>query len=436
VLVHAGWVLPIASDPLRDGAVLVHGDRIVDVGPVDDLVRAHPGEPVERNDGCVLLPGLVNAHTHLALTVLGGLLPTVSFGEWLPLLVRAMRALTPEALEASVALGARRCLEAGVTVVGDIAYGSASVRTARQAGLGGAFFWEVLGIQPDTLEGALADEGYPAPGVDGTPPDPRTRAGISPHSPYTSGPGLLRAAHAFASAERVPYAIHVAESHAEAELFEHGSGALAGTAGRFAMGLAPGSGITSVRYLNDLGVLDGTLAVHCVQLRGDDIDVLAAKTAGVVLCPRSNAYLREGPAPVGALEAAGTRLALGTDSLASNLDLDLLDEARAVRRLVPALTAERVVRMATADGAAALGMGGDFGSLATGYQADLAIFRCAPDEADPYEGLVGCTGRPSLESVMAGGEWRVRQGRALERPGADSDALLERAREAARAALA
>jgi aminodeoxyfutalosine deaminase len=435
VLVHAGWVLPIASDPLRDGAVLVHGDRIVDVGPLDELVRAHPGEPVERNDGCVLLPGLVNAHTHLALTVLGGLLPSVSFGEWLPLLVRAMRALTPEALEASAALGARQCLEAGVTVVGDIAYGSASVHAARQAGLGGAFFWEVLGIQPDTLEQALADEGYPAPS-DRTPPDPRIRAGISPHSPYTSGPGLLRAAHAFASAQRVPYAIHVAESHAEAELFEHGSGALAGTAGRFAMGLAPGSGVTPVRYLDELGVLDGTLAVHCVQLRGDDIDVLAAKTAGVVLCPRSNAYLDEGPAPVAALEAAGTRLALGTDSSASNLDLDLLDEARAVRQLAPALAAERVVRMVTADGADALGMGGTVGSLAAGYQADLALFRCAADAPDPYEGLIGCVGRPSLESVMAGGEWRVREGRALEMVDAATTELLDRAREAARAALA
>jgi aminodeoxyfutalosine deaminase len=435
VLIHAGWVLPIASNPLRDGAVLVHGDRIADVGPLAELVRAHPGEQVERNDGCVLLPGLVNAHTHLALTVLGGLLPSVSFGEWLPLLVRAMRALTPEALEASAALGARQCLEAGVTVVGDIAYGSASVHAARQAGLGGAFFWEVLGIQPDTLEHALADDGYPAP-PGRTPPDPRIRAGISPHSPYTSGPGLLRAAHAFASAQRVPYAIHVAESHAEAELFEHGSGELAGTAGRFAMGLVPGSGVTPVHYLDELGVLDGTLAVHCVQLRGDDIDVLAARTAGVVLCPRSNAYLDEGPAPVAALEAAGTRLALGTDSSASNLDLDLLDEARAVRQLAPALAAERVVRMVTADGADALGMGGTVGSLAVGYQADLAIFRCAADAPDPYEGLIGCVGRPSLESVMAGGEWRVRKGRTLEMVDSATTALLERAREAARAALA
>ena len=430
MLIHAEWVLPIATAPVRDGAVLVRGDLIADVGPLDELSRAHPGEPVERNDGCVLLPGLVNAHTHLALTVLGGLLPSASFDEWLPMVVRAMHALSPEALEASVALGVRQCLEAGVTVVGEIAYGAASLRIAREAGLGGAFFWEVLGIQPDSLGRTLAEQGYPAPAADGTPADLRTRAGISPHSPYTSGPGLLRAAYARASAEGVPCAIHVAESHAEAELFEQGSGALTGTAGRFAMGLAPGSGITPVAYLDDLGVLDGVLAIHCVQLRGDDVDVLAAKTAGVVLCPRSNAYLREGPAPVAALEGAGTRLALGTDSLASNLDLDLLDEARAMRQLAPDLTAERVVRMITTDGAGALGMGSSFGSIADGYQADLAIFRCSADAADPYEGLVGCAGRPSLASVMSGGEWRVRDGRALDAPDTDSVALLERARAA------
>jgi cytosine/adenosine deaminase-related metal-dependent hydrolase len=160
-------------------------------------------------------------------------------------------------------------------------------------------------------------------------------------------------------------------------------------------------------------VLDGTLAIHCVQLPGDDIDVLAARTAGVVLCPRSNAYLDEGPAPVAALERCGHAARAGHRLQASNLDLDLLDEARAVRQLAPALAAERVVRMVTADGAAALGMGGVRVS-GPGYQADLAIFRCAADAPDPYEGLIGCVGRPSLESVMAGGEWRVREGRVLE----------------------
>lgn len=435
MLIHAEWVLPIASAPVRDGAVLVRETRVRDVGPLEELAREYPGDPVERHDGCVLLPGLINAHTHLALTVLGGLLPSVSFGEWLPLLVRAVRTLTPEALEASVALGARRCLEAGVTVVGEIAYSAASQRIAREAGLGGVFFWEVLGVKPGGLGRALATHGYPARAPD-TPGDPRIRAGISPHSPYTSGPGLLRAAHARTRAEGVPYAIHVAESHAEAELFEQGSGALAGTASRFAMGLAPGSGITPVRYLDDLGVLDGALAIHCVQLKADDVDVLAAKTAGIVLCPRSNAYLREGPAPVAALEAAGTRLALGTDSLASNLDLDLLDEARVVRALAPNLTAERVIRMMTTDGAEALGMGDSFGSLAPGHQADLAIFRCAAEVADPHEALLGCAGRPSLTNVMSGGEWRVRDGRVAEPSDAGLDAIIERARETARAALA
>ncbi len=433
MLVHAEWVLPIAGPPLRDGAVLVRGDRVAEVGSLDALAAAHPEEPVERHDGCVLLPGLVNAHTHLALTVLGGLVPSVSFGEWLHRLVRAMRVLTPDDLEASVALGARRCLEAGVTVIGEIAYGAASMDIARRAGLGGTFFWEVLGIGAADLESALRDDGYPQSARGDR--DARVRAGISPHSPYTSGPALLRAAHDRARREDAPFAIHVAESHAEAELFESGGGALAPTAGRLATGLTPGSGATPVSYLDDLGVLDGAIAVHCVQLGGDDIARLAERSTGVVLCPRSNAYLLEGPAPVAALEASGTRLALGTDSSASNLDLDLLDEARAVRVIAPHLAAERVVRMITADGARVLGLGEAFGVLAPGYQADLAVFRCAAAEADPYEALVGCAGRPSLERVLSAGEWRVRDGRALAPPDAGLDDVLAHARERARTAL-
>ena len=432
MLVHAEWVLPVAAAPVRDGAVLVRGDVIADVGPLDSLLEAYPAEPVERHYGCVLLPGLVNAHTHLALTVLGGIVPSAPFAEWLPMLVRAMRALTPEALEASVALGARHCLAAGVTVVGEIAYGSASRRIAEAAGIGGVFFSEVLGIDPADLDDALAEAGYPEDRAD----RPRTRPGISPHSPYTSGPGLLRAAHARALADGVPHAIHVAESHAEAELFEQGTGALAGTAGRFAIGLAPGSRTTPVAYLDDLGVLEGTLAIHCVQVGGADVEALAARTAGVALCPRSNAYLHEGPAPVAALERAGARLALGTDSSASNLDLDVADEARAVRTLSPGLTAERIVRMLTLDGAAALALEDSFGALLPGRQADLAIFRCAAAATDPYEAFVEAGGEATCVAVLSAGAWRVCEGAVLAPPDAGLEGVLAEARAAARAALA
>jgi cytosine/adenosine deaminase-related metal-dependent hydrolase len=432
VLVHAEWVLPVRAAPVRDGAVLVRGDLVADVGPLDALADAYPAEPVERHDGCVLLPGLVNAHTHLALTVLGGIVPSAPFGEWLPMLVRAMRALTPEELEASVALGARHCLESGVTVIGEIAYGSASRRIVESAGIGGVFFWEVLGIEPADLNKTLAGAGYPG----GRAARPRSRPGISPHSPYTSGPDLLRDAHARALRDGVPHAIHVAESHAEAELFGQGTGALAGTAGRFAVGLAPGGGTTPVAYLDDLGVLEGTLAIHCVQVAGDDVSRLAAKSAGVALCPRSNAYLHEGPPPVTALERAGARLSLGTDSSASNLDLDLTAEARAVRTLSPELTPERIVRMLTLDGAAALGLDDSFGALVTGRQADLAIFRCAGAAEDPYEAFLERGGNATCVAVVSAGAWRVREGAVLARPDKGMDGVLDEARAVARAALA
>lgn len=409
MLVHATWVLPVSTSPLRDGAVLVRHGRIAELGPLDALTRSHPYEPVERHDGCVLTPGLVNAHTHLGLTVLGGIVPSAPFSKWLPLVVRAMRALSPRAREASVALGAARCLQAGVTVVGEIAYGAHSRVLGRAAGLGGVFFAEVLGIDPVLLPAALAEAGYSA----AADPDGRTRGGISPHSPYTSGPALLRATTERARADGVACAIHVAESRAETVLFAGGGGALADTAGRSAFGLEPGAPTTPVAHLDSLGVLEGALAIHCVHVTADDIARLATAARGVVLCPRSNAYLHEGPAPVAALERAGVRLALGTDSAASNVDLDLMEDARAVHRLARDLGAERITRMVTEDGAAALGVGAAFGTLAPGRHADLAAFRCADAAHDPYEAFLGGAGSATLVSVISAGRWRVRDGSLL-----------------------
>ncbi len=212
MLVSADWVLPVNRPPIRDGAVVTNGDVILEVGTHADLKARYPAEESAHFADCVITPGLVNAHTHLTLTALAGVVPSLPFAEWLPLLVAALKPWEIADHEASGVVGAELCLAAGVTVVGDIAYGAAEVASASRAGLGGVFYWEVLGIEADELPATLAGLKYPTR-LDAF--GPRVVAGISPHSPYTSGPSLLRAVHDTAKRLGVPVAIHVAESTAE-----------------------------------------------------------------------------------------------------------------------------------------------------------------------------------------------------------------------------
>ncbi len=401
MLLTADWVVPVSSEPIRDGAVLIHGSRILAVGTAAELGASFEGQ---RRDlpGCTIMPGLVNAHTHLALTCLRGVIPSMPFHDWITRIPRAFNALSPDDVVVSIALGAAHSMACGVTAIGDIAYGADSIAIAADTGLGGVFFWEVLGITPEQLPKTLGDAEYPT--------DPqaecrgRLRCGVSPHSVYTSGPELIKASHAMTRKQHAPFAIHVAESPAEEELVRSGEGPLADVARRLAAGFAS-IGDSEMAYLDGLGVLDGAIAVHCVNVTPDDAALMAGKVAGAVLCPRSNAYLHNGVPPVWTLEQAGVPLALGTDSSASNTDLDLFAEARALAAIEPRLSPSRLIEMMTIDAARILGIGADFGSLEPGRQADMAIYAVNGD--DPLEALVAGAGRSTVESVMSAGVWRM-----------------------------
>ena len=429
-LISASWVVPVARPPLRDGAVLADGDLIVEVGPAESLVASHPEAEREHFYGCIITPGLVNAHTHLALTALAGVVSARPFAEWLPKLVAAMKPWGIADHEASGVVGAEECLLSGVTVVGDIAYGAAEVASASSAGLGGVYYWELLGMAAEAVPGELAALRYPS---DPVAFGPRAIAGLSPHSPYTAGPDLLRAVHAEAARLGVPFAIHVAESRAELDLLRDGSGPLAGVTSRTVPGFAP-PGTTTVQYLADLGVLEHATAVHACYATDADIALLAAKARGVVTCPRSNLYLDNPPPSVTRLLASGLATGVGTDSSASNLDLDLMEEVRAVRHAEPDLSAEQLLALATIGGARAIGVPDRFGALMPGMQADLTVF-AVDGGNEPLAALLDRAGRRTAHAVMSGGEWRVRAGELLVRDAAAAARAADAAARS-RAALA
>lgn len=404
MLVAADWVLPVTGEPIREGAVRVRGKTIESVGRYEDLAKAHPRAVRHEHPGCVLAPGFVNAHTHLSLTALRGLLGPQPFPKWLSRVAKAAQALDGDDYSASTVSGAFECLENGTTAVGDVVYGPEGLAAAADAGLGGVFFWEVLGATASELPEILTEREFP---VDDPACGHRARCALSAHTVYTSGPDLIRELHRVATEEAgVPFMMHAAESHAELELLGVGSGPLADVANRLAFGFHPPR-LGAVRYLQRLDALARTVLVHCVYLQSGEYGLLRS-AAGVVLCPRSNAFLQNGAPPVERIVRSGATVALGTDSVASNADLDVRAEARALRRLMPSLSAKLLLRMMTLEGARVLGMEGTFGQLTSGAQADLAIFDVGRT-LQPEEAVI--TSQGPARAVMSAGVWRQLDGR-------------------------
>lgn len=412
MIVTADWVLPVSRPPIRNGAVAVRGRTILEVGTLAKVSSRYPEAVVCDHQGCVITPGLVNAHTHLSLNALAGLVPSMPFPAWLARIAEVSRALDEEDHIASATLGALQCLQSGATVVGDVCYGPEALSAAGDMGLGGTFFWEILGVDGDDLASALEHREFPD--------DPaacaggRLRCGISPHTPYTSGPDLLHATYQLARKRNAGYMLHLAESAEESRLFARGDGPLAALAERLAHGFTtPRSG--AVEYAHRLGVLNGAVAVHCVHLGTGEAQLLAEHARGVVLCPRSNRYLHNGTAPVADLHALGADMAIGTDSAASNEGVDLFAEARAVNALDHGLSASRLLRMLTLEGARVLGLDDLFGSLEPGKQADLAIVRIGPTD-HPAERLIEVGASAVVRGVMSAGAWRILDGRPVVAP--------------------
>jgi cytosine/adenosine deaminase-related metal-dependent hydrolase len=429
VLVTADWIVPVSSAPIRGGAVAIIGQRILDVGTLQEVRTRNPKLPVHEFPGCVVAPGLVNAHTHLSLSALGGVLPHGAFVPWIRSMGTVVQSLSPDDFGDAAAFGALQCLASGVTAVGDIAYGPEAPAAAVDMGLGGAFFWEILGMSGLELAEALAESEFPEFGAGC---GPRMTCGLSPHTPYTSGPSLLQQMHDEAERRGAPYAIHLAETMDEVRLMANGSGELADVAGRLAFGFRP-PGRGPVAYLEQLGVLKDTTAIHCVNVGGADIRLLARAARGVVLCPRSNSALGNGRPPAEAILASGVAVGLGTDSIASNDDLDLFAEGRALLAIATTLTPQRLLEIMTCEGARAIGIGDRFGAIEPGKQADLAVVRV--DARDrPVDALVREGSVAAIEAVVSAGAWRIIDGR----PSFASDRVVraaEAVRERARAAL-
>ncbi|MBZ0169755.1 5-methylthioadenosine/S-adenosylhomocysteine deaminase (MTA/SAH deaminase) [Candidatus Methylomirabilis lanthanidiphila] len=395
MILTARLVLPISSPPIMDGGILIRDGAICAVGKTSALIRDFATEPHDDLGNAVLLPGLVNAHTHLELTGLRGRLPLgTSFTDWAVALIGLRSELDDEFFAASARLGATTLLRSGVTCVADITASGSSVAPLKAAGIRGIIYQEILGPDPEQAGARLDAAEAAIRSLQLQANESLLSIGLSPHAPYSlSEPLLVRCAELLRR-QYLPATIHVAESPEEVTYIGLGLGPIATKLLPAVGRRAPSHrvcGESPVAFLDRAGLLsDRLLAVHGVQMGMSDLRLLKQRDVALAVCPRSNDHLNVGTAPLLRCLAVSLRVGLGTDSLASNETLSLWDEMRFARRLYgEPVAAQQLVTMATLGGAAALGMADTIGSLAPGKRADLtAVAIDRFDDADPYELLV------------------------------------------------
>jgi cytosine/adenosine deaminase-related metal-dependent hydrolase len=376
-VLSADWVLPVSGAPIAGGAVAIEDDRIVAVGRAEEL-----GPVTTRVDDAAIVPGFVNAHSHLEYAVYGGFGDGLGdFAEWIALHVQRKSRIGWDEFVDIARLGAAECLASGVTTVGDCSYSGATAVACAELGVRATVYFEVFGAD---VNGALEHFAR----IRGRAEDafsPRVRAGVSPHAPYSVSLELYEACAELG----LPLATHLSESVSEITYLLHGEGAWSG----YRHLLVDPPGKTGTHLLADAGLLGpGVVAAHCVVLDEDEIGILAEAGVGVAHCPRSNAALGCGVAPLAELRAAGTKVGVGTDSPASAPSFDFFEElrsvvlsARARARRPDVLSAADALELATLGSARALGLEHEIGSLEPGKRADLAVVSLAGSPYLPWE---------------------------------------------------
>jgi len=391
----ARHVLPISSPPLEDGAVTVADGRVVARGPRREILAAHRGDAEVRDLGdVVLLPGLINAHTHLELAWMAEeTIPGGDYLDWLRELVRRrdgeVESVARDAAEKAIAAATAR----GTVAVGDVGQRSWMPGLLARSRLWAVVFHELLGFRATDAEGLLerAARRLDEMEADTAGSGGRVRIALSPHAPHTTSAPLLKALAGRAAATGSPLSVHVAESEIESSFLRGGGGEFREflvERGAWDDGFKP-PGQSPVDYLDRLHVLSPrTLAVHCVHLGQRDVSRLQTRGVTVVTCPRSNERLGVGRTPVPKLLGEGIPVALGTDSMASAPDLDLFAEMAALRRQHPGIAPPTALRMATVNGAGVLGFGDRLGSIEPNKAAMLIVVPLAAPSDDPLETLV------------------------------------------------
>ncbi len=401
VILAAGTLMPVASTPIQDGAVLVREGRISAVGALAEVGREAPDAEVRFFPNYTIIPGAVNAHAHLGFrrkdAPEGG-----TFSGWLGRLIERLpekEAWTAEAARDS----AREAIEAGTTFMAESSpYGECLPQLA-ESGLAGTVYAEFF---PGDFDGAAPEEIVESivakvRGLQEGLPE-RVSARVSVHSPYTVDPESSRLAARRTREMGWTLAIHLSESPEEVEFVREGTGGLADIFGRNEWG---GVGTSPVRYAESIELLaPETIAAHLATgISDEDLEILARTGVAAAHCPRSNQFLGCGVSPVPRMMEMGVRVGMGTDGLWSSPSMNLFEETMVAVGL-HGLSGATGLELATLGGARALGIAGETGSLEAGKWADLAVVEVAPGGGDPEREVLEAAAGGGVTATVVGGD--------------------------------
>ncbi len=403
ILIHARWIIPVqpVDQVLEHHAIAVHEGRILELLPSVEARQKYTAEAEHQLDEHALIPGLINAHTHAAMSLFRGLADDLPLMEWLQSHIwpAEEKWISPEFVADGTQLAIAEMLRGGTTCFNDMYFfPDETARIADNAGMRAVV--GLIIIDFPTVWAANADE-YLSKGIevhDHFRHNPLITTAFAPHAPYTVSDEPLKRIITYAEEMDIPVHIHLHET--AHEVLEAQSN----------------TGQRPLERLEALGLVSPRLmAVHMTQLADEEIDHLATRGAHVVHCPESNMKLASGFCPVQQLLNAGINVALGTDGAASNNDLDMFGEMRsaallgkAVARDASALSAMQALHMATLGGARALGLETHIGSLETGKAADITAVNLGALETQPVyhpiSQLVYAAGREHVSDVWVAGQ--------------------------------
>ena len=401
--IAARWLLPVEAPPIERGAILVNPQgRIEAVGP-EVAVPRPPDVLAEDFGDAVLLPGLINTHTHLELTGFDRRIEARDFPTWIRELRQLKATRTPAEYLDAARRGLASCYAGGVTTIADTGDSGTVTQALSEADASGVVYLEVFGPDPAQLKESLTQlQARVRSGCSAA--SDRVRIGVSPHAPYTVSGPLFRAVARWAREEGLPIAVHVAESAAEVQFLLAGAGPFADAWLARGIPLPSLLGRTPIAWLGEHDVLsEHTLCIHAVQVGAEDVRRIADLGAAVAHCPISNKLHGHGAAPLAALLDAEVRVGLGTDSVVSVGHLDLLAEARTAG-LLASLDADDMVELCTLAGARALGLDAETGSLVEGKWADCTVIQPSRREGTAAERLLADSPTHVLLTCVGGKE--------------------------------
>ncbi len=399
IRINAKYLLPITSPAIQNGSILVQGGKIKFIGRKEECPNYGSSSTLDYS-GHLIMPGFVNSHTHLSLSKLKNELERgLTFSKWIKK-VRTHNYNLGEAEEKEATEeGIKELITTGTTTVGDISRSGFSMKVIREMGLRGIVFFEITGfkkLMKNDLLKRIYDFLKMNKGNDLIKP------GLSPHSPYSVSPQLIQAVFSIAKDNKLPLVMHIAETKEELEFISKGEGAfreLLEDLDKWEPEWKPPK-MTPIKYLNTLGFLKCITGIHLNYIDKDDIEIVKKNNMSVVYCPRSNEWFeRKGTYPLMKFLEKGINVAIGTDSLASNTSLNMFDELVLIKKQFPGIKDGTLLQMATINGARALGLENDVGSLETGKEADIIGFKINNHSSDIYNTILSSSGKIAFSMV-------------------------------------